>query len=114
MAVDLQTNQVALGAYQGAISFDTAALTLINVDPPKEGGRFANASGAGVVQFAGFTTTGFAGQRAVVMRFAVKDWAEIRRVSVDLTTAGTVTGERLSGEGLQSSRVLTQALEVAR
>lgn len=114
MAVDLETNQVALGAYQGALSFDTTALALVSADPAAEGGRFANASGAGVVRFAGFSPAGFQTRRAVLARFAVKDWAGLRRVSVELTTAGTVTGERLSGEGLQSSRLVMPSREVSR
>ena len=114
VAIDLETNQVALGSYQGAFSFDTAALSLVSADPPAEGGRFANASGAGVVRFAGFSTSGFQTRRAALIRFAVKDWTAIQRVSVELTTAGTVTGERLTGDGLQSSRVVYQSPEVAR
>ena len=114
IGVDLQTNQLALGAYQGAISFDTAALTLVSADPPGDGGRFANASGTGVVRFAGFSTTGFQTRRAVLLRFAVKDWAATRRLSVELSTAGTVTGERLTGEAMQSSRTVIKSLEVAR
>ena len=114
VAIDLETHQVELGAYQGALSFDTTALSLVSADPASEGGRFANASGPGVVRFAGFSTTGFQTRRAALVRFTVKDWTGIQRVSVELTTAGTATGERLSGDGLQSSRVIYQGPEVAR
>jgi hypothetical protein len=113
VGVDLQTSQISLGAYQGTVSYDTAGLSLLSADASGDG-RFANASAAGVVRFAGFSTSGFTTKRAILMRFAVRDWRAVRRLSVELSTAGTATGERLTGDGMQSSRTISKSLEVPR
>lgn len=87
--------ELALGSYQGRVSFDPELLQLIDARMPARGFRVVNTEPAseGLVRFAGFTVDGFGEAEVLALRFRTTRPIEPTAVTLELEVAGTLEGE---------------------
>jgi len=107
LQVHLRPTDMALGAYQGSLHYESGALSIMSISAPgKDGTRMFNAadSAKGVVRFAGFTTTGFTG--TVALTLVVRPARPLGRAGLvaAVDVAGDVDGKAVAKERLIPAR----------
>lgn len=88
-------SELALGSYQGRVTFDPEQFELMDARVPDGGFRVVNTEPAaeGLIRFAGFTVDGFGETEVLALRFRTTRPIEPTEVTLELEVAGTLEGE---------------------
>ena len=109
LIVQVTSDGVALGSYQGSVHFDPSVFVADSVVAGGDGYRVANGHevARGVVRFAGFTTAGFRSIEAVRIVGVTKQSLDRARFSAELDIAGDLEGKKISPKYLRSTNGVT-------
>ena len=112
LVMHVEGRAVALGSYQGTMTFDPAVLRVDSAIAGRDGFRFVNANqaGKGSIRFAGFTATGFKGTDAVRIVARLSGALEQSRIVATLEVAGDIDGRRIPDAALQGTTGVESAV----
>ncbi len=115
LVLRVEGSGVALGSYQGTVTYDPAVLMVDSATVGRDGFRFVNANNAskGSVRFAGFTANGFTGTDAVRIVARLRGPLENAKLNAMLEVAGDVDGRRIADGALKGAKGVEPAARPA-
>lgn len=111
LVLHVEGSGVALGSYQGTMTFDPAVFTVDSAVAGRDGFRFVNANNLakGSLRFAGFTATGFKGTDAVRIVARARSPLDNAKIVATLEVAGDIDGRRIADSALQGTKGIEAA-----
>ena len=110
LLVQVESEGVRLGSYQGLLRFDPLTFAVDSCTAGRDGTRMVNAAEAarGVIRFAGFATTGFTSDVAVRLVARVPRSASDERLGASLEARLEIAGD-LGGKPLPTSALVSSS-----